>query len=154
MVREGKTNNLAGIITSRHCVELLANVLHDETMDLDKQIQVTGGEPESAANAGRPSHQTHLLLQHSSVTDFMTAASDMVWVEQGTSITTCMTLMKEHNVRHLPVLTGAPSAGGSIKGVLSMGDILFAVTNGYLCPQCWAIEDGQESIRAASARKW
>ena len=41
MVREAKTNNLAGIITSKHCVDLLANVLHDETMDYDEQIQLT-----------------------------------------------------------------------------------------------------------------
>ena len=35
------------------------------------------------------------------------------------------------------VLTGPPS--------ISMGDILFVVMNGYVCPQCWAVEDARGS---------
>jgi CBS domain-containing protein len=70
----------------------------------------------------------------------------MAWVELGTSITDCMGKMKAHSVRHLPVLTGPPSVPDSeIVGVISMGDILFVVMNGYVCPQCWAVEDARGS---------
>jgi len=44
---------------------------------------------------------------------------DPLTVKSGDSLETCMTLMKRHGFRHLPV-----SAGGELKGIISLRDIL------------------------------
>ena len=60
------------------------------------------------------------------------ASSPMASVAPQDSVESCITLMKERGLRHLPVL----EADGSIVGVISLKDILVLIQGGYLCPKC------------------
>ncbi len=51
------------------------------------------------------------------VSDIMSA--DVVTVEPATDLETCMELITEHRVRHLPVVEG-----GRVAGIVSIGDIV------------------------------
>lgn len=68
--------------------------------DLMNRVVVTGKDP-----------------AHTNVRQVMT--EDPMTVEPGDSLETCMTLMRRHGFRHLPVCTGR-----QLRGVVSLRDIL------------------------------
>ncbi len=60
------------------------------------------------------------LSRATPVSDMMT--TDMVTVEPSFSLETCMELMQEHWIRHLPVMEA-----GKIIGIISMRDVVAAI---------------------------
>ena len=74
------------------------------------------------------------------ISKIMTPFAEMAYVEPETSIERCISMMKEHGLRHLPVLED-PLGAHKIKGVISLKDIFVIVQSGYICPRCWAAED-------------
>ncbi|MEK7256869.1 MAG: CBS domain-containing protein [Bacteroidota bacterium] len=58
------------------------------------------------------------------VREIMTPHPGLITVTPATSVEECMQMMTENRIRHLPVLDG-----GKIKGVISIGDVVFAMLN-------------------------
>ena len=97
---------VAGIISSDQLTSVLSDILDDPDQDLDTQMR---SEP---------------------ISRIMTPATTMAWVEPTTGVEQCIAMMKEHRLRHLPVLD---KTGSEIIGVISLKDILMIVQNGCEC---------------------
>ena len=108
IVKKERSDAVAGMVTSDQLTRLLSRILDDPEQDLDTR------------------------MRFSPICEVMASATTMASVAPQDSVESCITLMKERGLRHLPVL----EADGSIVGVISLKDILVLIQGGYLCPKC------------------
>ena len=108
IVKKEGSDAVAGMVTSDQLTRLLSRILDDPEQDLDTR------------------------MRFSPICEVMASAATMASVAPQDSVESCITLMKERGLRHLPVL----EADGSIVGVISLKDILVLIQGGYLCPKC------------------
>ena len=108
IVKKEGSDAVAGMVTSDQLTRLLSRILDDPEQDLDTR------------------------MRFSPICEVMASAATMASVAPEDSVESCITLMKERGLRHLPVL----EADGSIVGVISLKDILVLIQGGYLCPKC------------------
>ena len=97
-----------------------------------------------------PGHDNLNTLKHlgSYVQDYMTKAPNLKMVHSDTPLDESIGMMNKHNIRHLLVMTSAPSTDlCQLIGVMSMKDALNAILQGYMCTQCWFKEEELQTIQ-------